>query len=64
MLEDFDPTRDYYGKHGEFDINDECRRASEDIQGFHYNYPDAELTDHYYWDDVQDAETDGYLDDI
>lgn len=55
-------TDDYYGKHGEFDINDEARRVSEDIQQFHNTFPDADLTDQYYWDDVLDAETDGYLD--
>jgi len=62
-LDDFDMTKDYYGKHGEFDRNDESRRISEDIQQFHNSDPDADLTDHYYWDDVLDAETDGYLDD-
>ena len=35
-----------YGMHGEFDRNDESRRMSE----------------HYFWDDVLDARTDGYLD--
>lgn len=56
-------TDDYYGKHGEFDINDEARRISEDMQQFHNASPDTDLTDHYYWDDVLDAETDGYLED-
>ena len=56
-------TNDYYGKHGEFDINDEARRVSEDMQQFHNANPDTDLTDHYYWDDVLDAETDGYLED-
>lgn len=60
---DFNPTKDYYGMHGEFDSNDESRRASEDIQGFHKLFPDEDLSDHYYWEDVLDAETDGYLDD-
>ena len=53
---------DFYGKHGEFDLNDESRRVSEDIQQFHRSHPDADLSDHYYWDDILDAETDGYLD--
>lgn len=53
---------DYYGHRGEFDLNDEARCVSEDMQQFHNAYPDADLTDHYYWDDVCDAETDGYLD--
>lgn len=62
-LDDFDMTKDYYGKHGEFDRNDESRRVSEDIQQFHNCHPDADLHDHYYWDDILDAKTDGYLDD-
>ena len=53
---------DYYGRHGEFDSNDEARRISEDMQQFHRSHPDAELSDHYNWEDVLDAETDGYLD--
>ena len=64
MMFDFmDPTKDYYGRHGEFDSNDESRRVSEDIQGFHSQFPDTDLSDHYYWDDVVDAGTDGYLED-
>ena len=54
---------DFYGKHGEFDRNDESRRISEDMQQFRSANPDADLSDHYYWDDVCDAETDGYLED-
>ena len=57
----YDMTEGYYGKHGEFDLNDESRRVSEDMQQFHSSHPDADLTDHYYWDDVLDAETDEYL---
>lgn len=59
----FDMTADYYGRHGEFDVNDEARRISEDIQQFHNSDPSADLSDHYYWDDLLDADTDGYLDD-
>lgn len=62
-LDSMSMTKNYYGMHGEFDRNDEARRISEDMQQFHYNHPDADLSDHYYWDDVLDAETDGYLDD-
>lgn len=54
---------DFIGRHGEFDLNDEARRVSEDMQQFHRAHPDADLSDHYYWDDVLDAETDDYLDD-
>lgn len=52
---------DFIGHRGEFDLNDEARRVSEDMQQFHYNHPDADLSDHYYWEDVLDADTDGYL---
>ena len=48
---------------GEFDRNDEARRISEDMQQFHRSHPDADLSDHYGWEDVLDAETDDYLDD-
>lgn len=58
-----DMTKDYMGRHGEFDYNDEARRISEDMQQFHNANPDADLSDHYYWDDVLNAGTDGYLDD-
>ena len=61
-LDGMSMTKNYYGMHGEFDRNDEARRISEDMQQFHYNHPDADLTDHYNWEDVLDAETDGYLD--
>ena len=54
---------DFIGHRGEFDLNDEARRVSEDIQQFHYNHPEADLSDHYYWEDVLDADTDGYLED-
>lgn len=56
-------TYDYIGMHGEFDRNDESRRISEEIQQFHRAHPDADLSEHFYWDDIRDAETDGYLDD-
>ena len=55
--------KDYIGMHGEFDRNDESRRISEEIQQFHRAHPDADLSEHFYWDDILDAETDGYLDD-
>lgn len=40
---------------------DESRRISEDIQQFDRSHPDADLTDHYAWEDILDAESDGYL---
>jgi len=62
-LDDMSMTRNYYGMHGEFDRYDEARRISEDMQQFHSVNPDADLLEHYNWEDVLDAETDGYLDD-
>ena len=59
---DFDMTKDYYGKHGEFDKNDEARSTSEYIQIFHHEDPDADPTDQFHWDEVLDAKSDGYLD--
>lgn len=53
---------DFYGRHGEFDRNDRARRISEDIQQFHLSHPDADLSDHYQWEDILDAKSDGYLD--
>jgi len=54
---------DYYGKRGEFDRNDKSRRVSEDIQQFRAANPVADLSDQYFWDDLLDADTDGYLED-
>ena len=51
----------YYGMNGEFDVNDESRRVSEDIEQFANAHPDADVKDHYYWDDIIDAETDDYI---
>ena len=42
---------------------DDSRRRSEDIEQFHRSHPDADLSDHYGWEDILDAEIDGYLDD-
>lgn len=58
-----DISDSFIGHHGEFDRNDEARRISEDIQQFHNAHPDADLSDHYNWEDILDAETDGYFDD-
>ena len=53
----------FHGHRGEFDRNDEAYRVSDDIRQFHRSHPRADLSDHYFWDDVLDAETDGYLED-
>ena len=52
---------DYYGHRGEFDLNDESRRVSEDMQQFYGGHRGADKTDHYDWADVLDADTDGYF---
>lgn len=51
----------YYGMNGEFETNDRSRQVSEDIEQFSNAHPDADVTEHYYWDDVLDAETDDYI---
>ena len=56
--DDPDPAREEI-----FREYDESRRRSEDIQQFHRAHPDADLSDHYSWEDILDAETDGYLED-
>ena len=45
-----------------YPLNDESRRISEDMQQFHLSSPNTDLSDHYYWEDILDAETDRYLD--
>ena len=52
---------DYYGRRREFDLNDESRRVSEDMQQFYSGRRGADKTDHYDWADVLDADTDGYF---
>lgn len=51
----------YYGMNGEFETNDRSRQVSEDIEQFSNAHPDADVTEHYYWDEVLDAETDDYI---
>ena len=33
------------------------------MQQFRRAHPGSTLSDHYYWDDILDADTDGYLED-
>ena len=61
-LDDYDMTKDYYGKHGEFDKNDDAWGTSEYIRQFHNDDPDMDLSDHFDWQERMDAESDGYLD--
>jgi len=59
----FDMTKNYYGKHGEFDRNDEERGICEDMYGMHSDNPDADLEYHYGWENKLNYDTDGYSDD-
>ena len=63
VLRGEDVCSGFYGRRGEFSRNDEAYRVSDDIRQFHRSHPDVDLSDHYYWDDLRDAETDGYLED-
>lgn len=62
-LDNFDPTRDYYGKHGEFDRNDDSWGTSEYIRQFRNSDPDVDLSDHFDWQERLDAESDGFTED-
>ena len=60
---DYDMTKDYYGKHGEFDKNDDSWGTSEYIRQFHNDNPDLDLSDHFDWQERAEAESDGFLED-
>lgn len=62
-LDSFDPTKDYYGKHGEFDRNDDSWGTSEYIRQFRNNDPDVDLSDHFDWQERLEAESDGFTED-
>lgn len=63
IFDTFDPTKDYYGKHGEFDKNDDSWGTSEYIRQFRNNDPDVDLSEHFDWQERAEAESDGFLDD-
>lgn len=58
----FDMTRDYIGKHGEFDRNDEDRAACEDIFEMRVNDSDADVESHFGWENKLNYDSDGYAD--
>ena len=58
-----DMSRDFFGKHGEFDNNDEMRDICEDMFGMHSQNPDADLEEHYGWENKLNYDGDGYSDD-
>ena len=53
-------TDDYYGHRGEFDSNDRDRAYSEDMQQMRQDNPNADLEDHFGWDNLLSYETDDY----
>jgi len=58
----FDMTKDYIGKHGEFDRNDEDRAICEDMFGMRSQHHDADLESHYGWENKLNYDLDGYSD--
>jgi len=58
----FDMTKDYIGKHGEFDRNDEDRAICEDMFGMKSQNHDADLESHYGWENKLNYDSDGYPD--
>lgn len=57
-------TDNYYGMHGEFDLNDAMRANMEDMEQFRSVDPYFDPKEHGYdWDEVMDALNDGYIDD-
>lgn len=55
-------TADYYGKHGEFDNNDEDRAICEEMFGMKAQCPDVDLEEHFGWENKLNYDTDGYSD--
>lgn len=62
FFDSIDPTKDYYGKHGEFDKNDDSWGTSEYIRQFRNSDPGVKLSDHFDWQELAEAESDGFLD--
>ena len=60
-MDDYDMTKDYYGKHGEFDKNDDSWGSSDYVRQFKNNDPDVDLDDHFDWQEQLDAESDGFM---
>ena len=59
-----DFTKDFVGKHGEFDRNDEDRDICEDMFGMKSQNPDADLESHYGWENKINYDGDGYDDSL
>lgn len=64
LLGDFDMTRDYIGKHGEFDRNDEERAICEDMFSMKVcdDVSDEDLTEHFGWENKLNYDSEGYSD--
>lgn len=55
-------TSDYIGSHGEFDRNDEDRANCEDMFGMRAQDHDADIEEHYGWENKLNYDSDGYGD--
>lgn len=55
-------TSDYYGRHGEFDRNDEDRAYCEDMQQMHSANSDVNLEEHFGWENKLNYDNEGYGD--
>lgn len=60
-IDRFNPTKDYYGMHGEFDKNDDSWGTSEYIRQFRNANPEDDLSDHFDWQEMAEAESDGFI---
>lgn len=55
-------TKDYAGKHGEFDRNDEDRSICEDMFSMRAHDHDADLESHFGWENKMNYDNEGYSD--
>lgn len=58
----FDMTKDYIGKHGEFNRNDEDRAMCEDMFAMRAHEHDADVESHFGWENKLNYDSDGYSD--
>jgi len=64
LLGDSDMTKDYIGRHGEFDRNDEERAICEDMFSMKVcdGVSDEDLTEHFGWENKLNYDSEGYSD--
>ena len=58
--DEWDMTKNYLGKHGEFDLNDEERIIEEEIYGMKAQDHDADVESHFGWEHVLSYDCDDY----